>query len=120
MFHSILFPRVQNPHQKNAKTDIYDVGDHYLLQVEAVGFSKEDIQLSATENTIKVEASKEFPNPEGFKPLNQNHSTERTINRRFRFREQIDTDTINAKINHGLLSIKLPKKVAQKISIKVN
>ena len=36
-------------------TDIYDAGDHYLLQLEAVGFDKENISLQVTGNSLHIE-----------------------------------------------------------------
>ena len=119
MFHSLLFPRARAHVQANALTDVYDSGDHYLLQVNAVGFSKEDIDISATHNTISIEGSKERVVPEGYAPLNKNQSKDIRIQRSFRFREALDTESIEAHIAHGLLNIKIPKKSAQKIAIQV-
>ena len=119
MFHSLLFPRARAHVQANAPTDVYDSGDHYLLQVNAVGFSKEDIEISATHNTISIEGNKERVAPEGYVPLYKNQSTDNRIQRSFRFREALDTESIAAHIDNGLLNIKIPKKSAKKIEIQV-
>ena len=119
MFHSLLFPRARAHVQPNALTDVYDSGDHYLLQINAVGFSKEDIEIGATHNTISIEGKKEHVVPEGYVPLFKNQNKDIRIQRKFRFREPLETDAIEAHIEHGLLNIKIPKKTAQKIAIKV-
>ena len=120
MFHSLRFHRVKNNTQFNSRADIYDGGNHYLLQIDAVGFSKEDIELSATANTLKIEANKERVLPEGYTPLHNSHTTEQRILRNFRFRDSIETDSVEAYITHGLLNIKVPKHSAQKIDIHVH
>ena len=119
MFHSILFPRSQKRTQHNARTDIYDGGNHYLLQVDAVGFTKDDIQLSATSNSLKIEAETERELPEGYSPLYNSHKKEQRILRSFRFRDTINTDSVEAHITNGLLNIKIPKHSARKIDIQV-
>ena len=119
MFHSLLFPRIRNNTQTSAKADVYDGGNHYLLQMDAVGFEKDDIQLSATTNELKIEANKENAIPEGYTPLYNSHKTEQRILRSFRFRDSIDTENVEAHISNGLLNIKIPKRSARKIDIHV-
>ena len=119
MLHSLLFPRsVQRSYSTSPRTDIYDDGINYLLQVDAVGFKKEDIHLSATQNTISLEAEKEVNTPEGYKPLSRN-TKKRHIKRSFRFRDSIDTDGIQANVENGLLNITIPKSAARKIEVNI-
>jgi HSP20 family protein len=120
MFQSLRTSRVRNNTQNNARADIYDGGNHYLLQIDAVGFSEENIELSATTNTLKIEAKKESKQPEGYTSLFNNHKKELGIFRSFRFRDSIDTDGIEAHISHGLLNITVPKRSAKKIEIQVH
>ena len=57
MFHPLFFPRVrQFTHKTSPLTDIYDDGKNYLLQVDAVGFTKDDFKISASQNTLSLEA----------------------------------------------------------------
>ena len=60
MLHSLLLAR--GPYGlksglNNTATDIYDAGDHYLLQLEAVGFDKEDISLEVTDTSLSIDRS---------------------------------------------------------------
>ena len=41
------------------------------------------------------------------------------INRTFQFNKSIDSEGINAELNHGLLSIKIPKKESKTITISI-
>ena len=120
MFHSLLFPRVRNNTQNNARADIYDGGSHYLLQIDAVGFSRENIELSATTNSLKIEANIEKELPEGYTPLYNSHKKNQRIQRNFRFRDSIDTEGVEAHMTHGLLNITIPKRSARKIDIQIH
>jgi HSP20 family protein len=119
MPNSILFHRAQKSTKPIARANVYDGGNHYLLQVDAVGFTKEDIQLSATSNTLNILAETENEIPEGYSPLYNSHEKEQQIQRSFRFRDAIDTDSVEAHISNGLLTITVPKRAAQKIEITV-
>lgn len=101
-------------------TDIYDAGDHYLLQIDAVGFSKDDIDVEATHNTVSIKAKTQRQLPEGYSPLRSSFDSEKSFQRRFRFRDQIDTESLEASIQHGLLELKIPKKSAHKIEVQVH
>ena len=106
------------PTQKTA-ADLYDAGDHYLLQLEAVGFDKEEIALHITGNALHVEAKKERHTPDGYTLRYGNRKQEQSINRHFRFHDNIDTDNIQATIENGLLNVTLPKRAARRIPINV-
>ena len=116
MLHSLLFSRQRN--HTSPSTDIYDDGINYLLQVDAVGFNKEDIKISATESTLSLEANTTVDVPEGYKPLYR-YAKERNIKRSFRFRDTINTDEIQANVENGLLNITIPKKSAKTIEVHV-
>ena len=119
MFHSLLFPRARTYVQSKSQTDVYDVGDHYLLQINAVGFTKEDLDIRATHNSITIEGNKERVLPKGYTSISRNQSKKSHLMRSFRFRETLETEAIEAHIENGLLNIKIPKKLAQKIDIQV-
>ena len=119
MLHSLLFSRQrQFGNHTSPSTDIYDDGKNYLLQVDAVGFNKEDIKISATERTLSLEAKTDIETPEGYTPLYR-YAKERNIKRSFRFRDTIETDGIQANVENGLLNIFIPKKSAKTIEVHV-
>ena len=120
MFHSLFFPRVRpSTHNTSPLTDIYDDGKNYLLQIDAVGFTKDAFKISATQNTLSLEAKTTFKVPEGYTSVSK-HNNERQIKRNFRFRDNIDTESIQASIDNGLLNITIPKKEARNIEVTIN
>ena len=121
MLHNLMLARAfYGPKTKqNPLANIYDAGDHYLLQLEAVGFEKEEISLQLTGNSLHIEATKDQPLPDGYTLKYGNSGQKQSINRRFRFHDTLDTDNIEATIDNGLLNVKLPKRAAQRIPITV-
>ena len=121
MLHSLMLARAFHAPKttQNASADIYDAGDHYLLQLEAVGFDKEEISLQVTGNTLFIEAEKENEIPEGYTLRYGNKKQNRKIHRRFRFHESLKTEEIQATMENGLLEVTLPKRSARQIPITV-
>ena len=123
MLHSLLFghrPFFQNTTEIShlGKTDIYEQDDAYIVHTEVPGLHQDDIEVSATNNSIEIKAHKDIEIPEEFvkdEENTRNYSSKRT----FRFRKNLDENSISAKVNHGLLEIILPKKSARKIPITV-
>ena len=125
MLQSLLFARTFPPDYRPTQnhtpaTDIYDSGDHYLLQIDAVGFSSSDIDIEATHNALSIKGKTQSALPEGYRPIRGEFSGEKQFQRRFRFRDQIDTDLVEASVQNGLLEIKVPKKSARKIEVQVH
>lgn len=125
MLQSLLFTRTfpheyRPTHQHTPTTDIYDSGDHYLLQIDAVGFSNNDIDIEATHNALSIKGNSKRTLPEGYKPIRGEFSADKHFQRRFRFRDHIDADLIEASVHNGLLEIKVPKKSARKIEVQVH
>ena len=121
MLHNLMLARAfysPKTTQNNA-ADIYDAGDHYLLQLEAVGFDKEDISLEVTDNSISIEANKEVSTPDGYVLKYGKETKNRTLRRTFRFHESLDSENIKATIENGLLNVTLPKLAARRIPITV-
>lgn len=92
------------------KTDITDEGDHYLLEADLPGFSKENIKLdlNGTTLTIKAERSSKTEEKDKDKVVRCERSYGSYI-RQFDV-SGIDTDAIKGKYEDGVLKLTLPKK----------
>ena len=91
--------------------------ENYQIEIEAVGFLSDDIEIHATENELTVKSHK----PElakDLKPIHQ-EQTFSEMRHKFRFRSAIDPDTISADLNNGLLTLMVPKKEPQRVHISV-
>ena len=89
--------------------------NHYIIEFDAVGIHPEAIEINATDNELHISAK-----PTDLKQdrtlLHQERITE-GINQRFRFRNSIDVDQIEADLEHGLLRLIVPKKAARRIAL---
>ena len=90
------------------KTDILDKGDHYLMEAELPGFSKEDIHISMDGNllTIQAEHSDEKENKE--EQYVRKERSYGSYTRSFDI-SNIKADEISASYNNGVLELTLPK-----------
>lgn len=92
------------------KTDIYESGENVLINIEAAGFDKKDLDISIKNNKLYI-SGKSSIKKEGEKVFsNYSYSEERDINKYFSLNEKIDKEKIKADYNNGILSIVLPKK----------
>ncbi len=124
MLHSLFLghrPIFQNPlvHVNRGRTDIYEQDDAYIVHTEVPGLRQEDIEVTATTNSIEIQAKRDFELPEYF-VTEDKKSRNISFRRTFRFRKNLDDKAISAKVNNGLLVIRLPKKSARKILVSVS
>ena len=80
-------------------TDIKDNGDVYVASIELPGYKKGDIKVEANGNTLTVSAEKEG-------------KTE--YKNTFSIKSDVDTTSIAANLEYGILTLTLPKKEVSK------
>ena len=94
--------------------DMEDKEDKFILKADMPGLKKEDINLKATDNEVAISAqSKEEVHEEKENFVRKERSS-RTFSRRVSLPESVDTDSIKAKYENGVLRIELPKKEKKK------
>lgn len=89
-------------------TDIFETTDDYYLQLSIPGVSKENIAIKMEENTLTIICKVNLE-----EILDRKYLLRETpignYYRRFKVSDSIDADKIDAKLENGLLLIKLPK-----------
>ena len=123
MLHSLFLghrPIFKNSSEREnrGRTDIYEQDNAYIVHTEVPGLRQEDIEVSATANSIEIQAKRDFKIPEDF-VTDGVKSRKTSFRRSFRFRNNLDEQNISAKVNNGLLEIKIPKKSAKRIPVSV-
>jgi HSP20 family protein len=101
--------------------DAYETDQSYQIKANLPGIAKDDINIEIDGNTVKITASSatQMAAPEGEKWLRKERYTGK-FERQFTLSADIDADGVNAKLEHGVLALTLPKKsvlAAKKISI---
>jgi HSP20 family protein len=81
--------------------------DGYKLLVEMPGVNKEGLEISIENNELTITGRRSLPMVEGT-PLHREIRRE-NFRRTFELDPSIDTNKINAKIEQGVLMLRLPK-----------
>ncbi len=90
-------------------TDIEDEGDHYLLEAELPGFKKEDIKLDLDGDCLTISATRQSKSEEKKKGILRQERSYGSFKRSFDVSD-IDTESIGAEYEDGVLKLTLPKK----------
>lgn len=97
------------------KTDIKELKDNYLLEVELPGFAKENIKAEINNGYLIINAShndnKEEKNSEG-KYIRKERYSGQCV-RSFYVGNHITQEDIKAKFENGILSLEIPKKESE-------
>jgi len=95
--------------------DLADEGDHYVINAEVPGLSKEDIKIEITDNAIEISGRAEKEHREErdkYKVYERSYSS---IHRRLEFPDEVKPEETSASLSNGVLTIKVPKeKLEQK------
>ena len=96
---------ITNTQKTTKPIPVKDSGDVYVAEFELAGFSKKDIEIQVSDNTLTIEAKNEQRN-KSFKLF---------------LYDLVSEEHITASLKNGLLNITLPKKevsATKKINIK--
>jgi HSP20 family protein len=100
--------------------DALETDHSYQIKANLPGIAKDEINIEIDGNNVKITASQALEAPaEGEKWLRKERYTGK-FERQFTLSTDIDADAVNAKLDHGVLTLTLPKKsvlAAKKISI---
>lgn len=80
-------------------TDVKDNGDVYTVSIELPGYKKGDVKLEINDNTLTVNAEKEDKS---------------AYKNTFSIKSDVDTKSITANLEYGILTLTLPKKEVSK------
>lgn len=94
--------------------DMEDEGDELVIKADLPGVKKEDINLKATENEVAISAECKEEIHEKKENFVRKERSTRSFSRRINLPEPVETDSIKAKYESGVLRIELPKKEKKK------
>ncbi|MCE2494732.1 MAG: Hsp20/alpha crystallin family protein [Alphaproteobacteria bacterium] len=99
--------------------DIYETADGFVLAADLPGVSQDSLEVSVTRNvlTIKGRLTGDLPGKARYREFQP-----ASVFRQFRLGNALDTDLVDARLNNGVLRLRIPKAgaaVARQIDIKV-
>ena len=99
------------------KTDVHEHDDHYEVDIDLPGFKKDEVTLELENGYLTVTAAKGLDKDETTKKgkLIRQERYAGTLQRSFYVGEELTQADIGAKLEHGVLSINVPKKEAKKL-----
>ncbi len=90
----------------------------YNLQLAVPGFEKTDFNIKVENNLLTISATKTNEAKDESAKGIRNEFSVKTFKRSFTVDEKIDSSSINAKYENGILSVDLPKKEQEKAVVK--
>lgn len=102
---------------REMKTDVHEQEDHYEVDIDLPGFSKDEITLELNEGYLTVSAAKGLDKDENDKKgkLIRQERYAGAMQRSFYVGENLTEEDIKAGFKHGVLSLQIPKKEAPKV-----
>ncbi|MFW9943174.1 MAG: Hsp20/alpha crystallin family protein [Candidatus Thorarchaeota archaeon] len=104
-------------------TNIVDNGDNYSISAEIPGLDKGDIEISVHDGILEIKGEQKNEHEEKKDGYVRREFHSSSYHRTFTIPENIDEDNIDAKLDKGVLTLKLPKnkeerKEKKKIEVK--
>lgn len=103
------------------RIDISETDKQYLIDVEVPGVDKKDIELNVDNNTLTISGERKLENKEEEKHYHRVESSYGNFSRSFTLPDDVDSESIQATTNHGILYITIEKseqKMKKQIKIK--
>ena len=88
--------------------NVFQQGDDLVAIIELPGVNKEDLNIQAKENTIRISGRKSVGYPDGVS-LHRRERLSGAFDRTIVVPMQIDPDAIKAEYNDGLLALFIPR-----------
>jgi HSP20 family protein len=93
--------------------DISETEKQFVIDVEVPGVDKKDIELGIENNTLTISGERKFEKKEDNKQYHRVESHYGTFSRTFSLPDNVNTESINASYNNGILSITVDKSEQQ-------
>ena len=102
---------------REMKTDVHEHEDHYEVDVDLPGFKKEEITLSLENGYLTVTAAKGLDKDTTTKQgkVIRQERYAGTMQRSFYVGDQLTEQDITARLEHGVLSLNIPKREARRL-----
>ena len=102
---------------REMKTDVHEHEDHYEVDIDLPGFKKDEITLSLEHGYLTVTAAKGLDKDETTKKgkLIRQERYAGAMQRSFYVGDVLTEADITAKLEHGVLSLNIPKRDERKV-----
>ncbi len=111
LFGPSWWPRLRMPEfeEITPAVDIYEEDNNVVVKAELPGIKKENIDVSLTDNTVKISGEKKKEEKIEKKDYCSLERSYGSFTRSFSLPTDVQTDKAEAKFKEGILEIKIPK-----------
>ncbi len=102
------------PSLRSPVTDLCDLGDKYRVEAEIPGLSKDDIEIELRDDSLVIEAEKEEEREEEGEDFLRKERGYKSFYRKLPLPEEVKPEEVSATLEHGLLTVDMPKKEREK------
>lgn len=95
--------------------DLVEQDDRFVVTADLPGFERDEVEVTVTDHTLRIEPERETVEHEesGESEDEQRYlrheRRHRSADRSFRLPEDVDAESATASMNHGVLTVTLPK-----------
>ena len=104
------FPMMPIKETRMPSVDLEDRGKDYRLVVDLPGFSKDNVEIEVSNNSVVIHAKKTVEEEEKKRNYVRRERAAQTFYRRVPLPEDVRSDDAKANLTNGILEITLPKK----------
>jgi HSP20 family protein len=108
-------PRTQRAH---VPVDIRDDGDSFVLEADLPGFTPADVEIVAAPELLTIKGRRKANGTDAKKPdapkALRRERNDFAFERRFELPRGIELDAVEAKLDAGVLTVRLPKRAADR------
>jgi HSP20 family protein len=104
------FPMMPFRHMMMPSVDVEDRGKDYRVTADLPGFSKGDVNVEVSDDSVMIHAKKNMAEEEKQRKYVRKERMAQTFYRRVDLPEKVKSDDAKASLNNGILEIILEKK----------
>ena len=101
-----------------APVNIFEGERAIIVQLAAPGVKKEDLEINVEDDVLTVSGARSAKLPEGYTALHRERRAGR-FSRSFALSRELDAGAAEARLEDGVLTLTLPRRVASRRSIPV-
>ena len=90
--------------------DVYETSDSVVIQSPVAGVKREDLEIVTEKDTVIIKGKRECPQRDDVKEFYSQECFFGDFRREIIVSEETDTSGIEASIENGILTIRIPKK----------
>lgn len=88
--------------------DVHQEGDNTVIEAELPGVKKDDLNISIEDNVLTISAENKQEHEEKQNNYYLKERFQGQVSRSFRLPEEADTDNVDANLQNGVLTLRIP------------